>query len=148
MVCNVWRSAVQSPNSASATTAVTAIPEARTCRTNVRARRHFSWNTTVDGMRPRARCAGVNHVAGRYSAPTNQACTPVHSAAVTATWQLPILPNVPEYWRLTPTDARPCLGKPVPSSTRMPARAGIAARTRRHTASAFQSASVMKYCSA
>ena len=49
---------------------------------------------------------------GRYScAPTSQACTPVHSAAVTATWQLPILPSVPEYWRCTPTDARPLLGK-------------------------------------
>ena len=66
MVCSRRRTAVQSPNSASATTAVTVIPEARTCRSNERARRHFSWNTTVAGMRPRARCAGVNHVAGRY----------------------------------------------------------------------------------
>ena len=100
-------------------------------------------------MRPRARCAGVNHEGGRYRcAPTSQACTPVHSAAVTATWQLPILPNVPEYCRRTPTDARPCLAKPVPSSTRIPARAGIVARKRGHRLSALHSASVMEYCSA
>ena len=48
----------------------------------------------------------------------------------------------------SPPVVRPCLGNPVPSSTRMPVRAGIAARKRRHTSSALQSASVMKYCRA
>ncbi len=32
-----------------------------------------------------------------------------------ATWQLAILPSVPEYCRCTPTECVPCLGKPVSS---------------------------------
>jgi hypothetical protein len=80
-----------------------------------------------------------------WPSPTSHACDPVHNAAVTPTWQLPTLPSVPEYGRLTPTDAVPCLGKPVPSSTNTPSRAGIAARNRRHTVSAFHDASEMKY---
>jgi len=64
-VCSVLRSRVQSPNSASTTTAVTVIPKARTCRSNVKAWRHFSWNTTAGGVWPRARCADVKHGVGR-----------------------------------------------------------------------------------
>ena len=33
----------------------------------------------------------------------------------TPIWQLPTLPRVPEYWRATPTEQRPALGKPVSS---------------------------------
>jgi hypothetical protein len=35
----------------------------------------------------------------------------------TPTWQLATLPRVPEYWRATPTEAVPYLGKPVSSTT-------------------------------
>src|SRR5665647_3801146 len=37
------------------------------------------------------------------------------SDTLTATWQLSCLPNIPQYWRATPTECRPCLGKPVSS---------------------------------
>ena len=47
---------------------------------------------------PAAARSGVSHSSGRYSsAPRHQARTPVHSAAVTATWQLAILPSAPQY---------------------------------------------------
>jgi hypothetical protein len=87
----------------------------------------------------------VSHASGRYNAaPSIQARTPVHSAAVTATWQLATLPNVPQYWRATPTEWVPCLGKLVPSSISTPSRSGITARSRRQTRSACQGACVMK----
>jgi hypothetical protein len=35
----------------------------------------------------------------------------------TATWQLPTLPNEPEYWRATPTECLPNFGNPVSSIT-------------------------------
>jgi hypothetical protein len=35
----------------------------------------------------------------------------------TPTWQLPTLPSAPQYWRATPTDLFPNLGKPVSSIT-------------------------------
>src|SRR5689334_22252234 len=62
------------------------------------------------------RAASAHHDSGRY----NQAATGharVRSAytQVTATWQLVTLPIVPVYWRATPTEARPCLRKPVSS---------------------------------
>jgi hypothetical protein len=39
---------------------------------------------------------------------------------VTASWQFVTLPRVPEYFRATPTDALPCVGKPVSFSTNAP----------------------------
>jgi hypothetical protein len=35
----------------------------------------------------------------------------------TPNWQLAVLPSVPEYWRCTPTEQAPSLGKPVSSTT-------------------------------
>ena len=35
---------------------------------------------------------------------------------LTPTWQLATLPSVPAYWRATPTEALPNLGKPVSST--------------------------------
>ena len=35
----------------------------------------------------------------------------------TPSWQLAVLPNVPEYWRCTPTEQLPSLGKPVSSAS-------------------------------
>jgi hypothetical protein len=35
---------------------------------------------------------------------------------LTPTWQLATLPSVPGYWRATPTEALPYLGKPVSST--------------------------------
>ena len=42
-----------------------------------------------------------------------QAGRVVSDRQVTATWQLSCLPSWPEYWRVTPTECRPFLGKPV-----------------------------------
>ena len=39
------------------------------------------------------------------------------AAALTPTWQLPILPRVPEYCRATHGDALPSFGNPVSSTT-------------------------------
>ncbi|HEV8557605.1 MAG TPA: hypothetical protein VGR06_14545 [Actinophytocola sp.] len=36
---------------------------------------------------------------------------------LTPTWQLPVLPNAPQYWRATPGEASPSLGKPTLSTT-------------------------------
>src|SRR5215218_9521956 len=40
----------------------------------------------------------------------------------TPIWQLVILPADPVYWRATPQEARPCLRKPVSSTTRTASR--------------------------
>ena len=50
----------------------------------------------------------------------------------TPSWQLPILPSVPEYCRLTPGESLPSLGKPVSSSTH--ASTSISGATRSATA--------------
>jgi hypothetical protein len=143
--CNARRSVALSPNSASPSTAVTVIPLARTCRSNVSASCHLGWPRTPAGMRARLRCEGVSHDSGRYNvAPSIHARAPVHKATVTAVWQLAILPRAPQYWRATPTDAVPCFGKLVPSRISTPLRSGTTTRNRVHTVSASHGACVMK----
>ena len=39
------------------------------------------------------------------------------ACTLTVIWQLPILPNVPEYWRFTPGECLPSLTIPVSSTT-------------------------------
>ena len=139
------RSVALSPNSASPTTAVTVNPAARTWRSSVKANCHFGANRTVAGIWARVRWRGVSHSSGRYNvAPSSHARAPVHSATVTAVWQLAILPRAPQYCRATPTEAVPCLGKLVPSRIRTPVRSGTCARSRFQTASASHGACVMK----
>ena len=53
-----------------------------------------------------------------------QARRPVHSAAVTATWQFATLPSAPQYCRATPTECGPGFGKLVSSRIRIPLRSG------------------------
>jgi D-serine deaminase-like pyridoxal phosphate-dependent protein len=75
------------------------------------------------------RSASAVHDAGTYSSNVNGQVRPsAINALDTATWQLPILPSAPQYWRCTPTDAVPCLGKPVSSSARIPVRIGTSVR--------------------
>ena len=38
------------------------------------------------------------------------------SDKLTVTWQLSCLPSGPQYWRATPMECRPFLGKPVSST--------------------------------
>ena len=72
--CNTRRSVALSPNSASPTTAVTVNPAERTWRNSVNANCHFGSNTTVAGIRARARWRGVSHSSGRYNvAPSSHA---------------------------------------------------------------------------
>jgi hypothetical protein len=144
--CSVARTVRLSPYSASATTAVSVTPAACVRWTNVTARRHFSWNRIVDGIRAAAQRAGsLVHASGRYNAaPMGHARWPVHSAAVTATWQLATLPSAPQYCRATPTDCDPDFGKLVSSRIRIPVRSGTTARSRCHTASASHGACVTK----
>ena len=120
-------------------------PAARTCCSKVKASCPFGANVTVGGIWARVRWRVVSQASGRYNcAPNIHARVPVHSATVTATWQLAILPSVPQYCRATPTDAVPCLGKLVPSRINTPARSGTRSRRRTHTVSASHGACVMK----
>jgi len=71
------------------------------------------------------------------------------SCALTTTWPLATLPRVPEYWRATPTELRPCLGRPVSSSSSQPCGGLCATKAvTRCWSSAWgsQAASVKRYC--
>lgn len=118
-------------------------------RSSVSASRAFVWKRTARGLRARPRRRAVSHTSGRYSAaPSSHARVPVHNATVTAVWQFASLPSAPQYWRPTPTEAAPCLGKLEPSRMSTPLRSGTTARTTSHTRSESHAASVMKCRSA
>ena len=71
------------------------------------------------------RLASSTHDCGRYNnAPSNHARVPVQSAAVTATWQLAILPRAPQYWRATPTRVGPLFRKTGAIEDQHPATLG------------------------
>ena len=72
----------------------------------------------------------------------------VRNTVVTATWQLPTFPRVPEYCRFTPTECFPCLGKPVSSMMRTPLRSGIVSRNTFQRSRGSQGECVMKCWSA
>ncbi|CAM5656611.1 hypothetical protein GCM10010343_34250 [Streptomyces avidinii] len=67
---------------------------------------------------------------------------------LTPIWQLPTLPNVPEYWRATPGEAVPSLGKPVSSTTHTSGRTTATARqaSRARTSATGQVEDVMNCC--
>src|SRR5207244_2383026 len=87
------------------------------------------------GPRPsRSRPAYREIGADRDGVPQAKALQAVSSSRLEpATSQLPVFPSVPEYWRLTPTECRPCFGNPVSSRARMPRRSGITALNRSHS---------------
>jgi hypothetical protein len=69
---------------------------------------------------------------GRYSSnDVSQVNPSAINAVETAIWQLATLPRAPQYCRCTPTDAVPCLGRPVSSIAKTPWRTGISSRRRR-----------------
>ena len=125
-------------------------PAFRIARTCAKAIFHFSRKTTVSGRPTRARrSASSVHDVGTYrSNARGHVRSSAISALETATWQLPTLPSAPQYWRCTPTESVPCLGNPVSSMARMPARTGTTARSCVHTRSASHGESVMKCCRA
>src|SRR5947208_3953561 len=63
------------------------------------------------------RAGSFVHSGGRYSRLSTKARPRGPTwARKTPTWQLATLPNTPQYWRATPTDYFPCLGKPLLST--------------------------------
>ena len=106
------RNAAWLPSSASTTTPVSVKPARRTVRTCADAIRHFSRTRTVAGMPAVSQRAGsVVHDTGRYRSNASGHVRPsAINALETATWQLPIVPSAPQYWRCTPTDCVPCFG--------------------------------------
>src|ERR1700732_3903034 len=80
---------------------------------------HFVLKTTSSGMAASLRrLRSLVQLSGRYKRQPSTVfpCSPT-GCKLTATWQFPILPNVPEYCLSTPTECFPCLGKPVSSIT-------------------------------
>src|ERR1700736_2379263 len=73
-----------------------------------------SWGIPASSRRWRS----FAQLSGRYRRQPKMVCpcSPTW-CTLTATWQLPTRPNVPEYCRSTPTECSPCLGKPVSSIT-------------------------------
>ncbi len=68
----------------------------------------------------------------------------------TPSWQLAVLPSVPEYWRRTPTEQLPSLGKPVSSTTHAvgPSAPTSTCASRRRTGRQSQGLVATKWCSA
>ena len=150
------RKVVLSPYPASAVTAGRVPPAAVTCSRRPHpsgpaissiissASRHFSRCRMSPGMRACSRRRRTRAAAtGSSSALSSQLCgqnsrqSAAHEArsftrcTLTPTWQLPVLPSVPEYCRATHGDASPSFGKPVSSTTSAPA--GCAAANHRAT---------------
>lgn len=63
--------------------------------------------------------ASAARPSGRDSrSPSGTGTPPRASVSETRTWQLARLPSAPRYWRATPTESLPCLGRAVSSTTR------------------------------
>src|SRR6266511_1822931 len=82
---------------------------------------HLGRLCTCSGRRQAARrlaIASSSQRSGRNSRQSSgqEACS-VTALTDTPSWQLAVLPSVPEYWRCTPTEHEPSLGKPVSSTT-------------------------------
>jgi hypothetical protein len=78
-----------------------------------------------------------------------QACS-VTALTDTPSWQLARLPSVPQYWRPTPTECVPSLGKPVSSTTHATGSSALVSRSasRRRTGRQSQGLAATKWCSA
>jgi hypothetical protein len=68
----------------------------------------------------------------------------------TPSWQLARLPSVPQYWRCTPTEQLPSLGKPVSSATHAvgESAATMTSASRWRTGRQSQGLVATKWCSA
>lgn len=78
-----------------------------------------------------------------------EACS-VTALTDTPSWQLAVLPSVPEYCRCTPTEQSPSLGKPVSSTTHAVGASAAHSRSarRRRTGRQSQGLAATKWCSA
>jgi hypothetical protein len=79
---------------------------------------HVGRCRTVAGTRQAARRdVSPSQASGRNSRQSNgQLACSVTALTDTPNWQLAVLPSVPQYWRCTPTEQSPSLGKPVSST--------------------------------
>jgi hypothetical protein len=88
---------------------------------------------------------------GRNSRQSNgQLACSVTALTDTPSWQLAVLPSVPEYWRCTPTEQVPSLGKPVSSTAHAVGSSASTSRSarRRRTGRQSQGETATKWCSA
>jgi hypothetical protein len=99
----------------------------------------------------RAAMAGSSQLSGTNSRQSSgqEACS-VTALTDTPSWQLALLPSVPEYWRCTPTEQGPSLGKPVSSTTHAvgSSAAVSTSASRRRTGRQSHGLAATKWCSA
>ena len=79
---------------------------------------HFDRWCTLSGTRQAARrFVSSSQDSGRNSRQSNgQLACSATAFTDTPSWQLAVLPNVPQYCRCTPTECSPSLGNPVSST--------------------------------
>ena len=88
---------------------------------------------------------------GRNSRQSNgQLACSVTALTDTPSWQLALLPSVPEYWRCTPTECVPSLGKPVSSTTHAVGPSAVVSTwaSRRRTGRQSHGLVATKWCNA
>jgi hypothetical protein len=115
---------------------------------------HLGRWCTCSGRRQAARRGAIrssSQRSGRNSRQSSgqEACS-VTALTDTPSWQLAVLPSVPEYCRCTPTEQLPSLGKPVSSTTHAvgESAAVIASASRRRTGRQSHGLAATKWCSA
>src|SRR3954452_4139126 len=113
------RNSAALPYSASASTCPNRAPDASTRSISSSAIRHFGRYATVSGTPAAARRpASAHQSSGRNSRrPTPTGTSALARVSETSDWQFARLPSWPQYWRLTPTEWRPCLASAVSSTT-------------------------------
>jgi hypothetical protein len=81
---------------------------------------------------------------------SGQLAASVTALTDTPSWQLAVLPSVPQYWRCTPTECSPSLGKPVSSAAQAVGCSAATSRSasRRRTGRQSQGLAATKWCSA
>ena len=96
-------------------------PQAASSSSMSNASCHLGRWCTPSGSREAARGSAIaaeSQDSGTNSRQSNgQLACSVTALTDTPSWQLAVLPSVPEYWRCTPTEHVPSLGKPVSSTT-------------------------------
>jgi len=113
---------------------------------------HLGRCRTEPGTRQAARrSASLSQLSGTNSRQSNgqEACS-VTALTDTPNWQLAVLPNVPEYWRCTPTEQVPSLGKPVSSTAQAVGSRAVTSisASRRRTGRQSHGLAATKWCSA
>jgi hypothetical protein len=99
----------------------------------------------------RSAMAGSSQDSGTNSRQSSgQLACSVTALTDTPSWQLAVLPSVPQYWRWTPTEWVPSLGKPVSSTAHAVGSSAPTSRpaSRRRTGRQSHGETATKWCSA